>query len=143
MLRYSLSLPTTRALTLLPRAASPQEILRCASSATEFRAFTLRAAEKGAFSGINNDPSTRWPVKEALSQPWHKVFLVAQCEAAGRDYGDRLPLQARRDLNSARPRIVRILGQVLRACADIMGSRRDAVGLRRALETWRAVASGS
>ncbi|GKT52325.1 LOW QUALITY PROTEIN: uncharacterized protein ColSpa_12506 [Colletotrichum spaethianum] len=99
----------------------------------------LLAPEKGAFTGINNDPSTRWHLREPLALPWHKVFLVAQCEAAGGDYGEKLSLQARNNLYAARNRIVKILGQVLRACADVMGARRDAVGLRRTLETWRGV----
>ncbi|KAK2775014.1 DEAD/DEAH box DNA helicase [Colletotrichum kahawae] len=145
MLRHKLSPPTIHALTRLPRAPSPEEILRCASSATEFRSFTFHPLEKGSFSRINNDPSTRWPVRETLTQPWHKVYLVAQCEAAGRDYGDRLPLAARQDLLATKPRIVKTRGHVLRACADIMGAaaRKDAAGLRRALERWRAVAAGS
>nr|XP_036589930.1 ATP-dependent DNA helicase HFM1 [Colletotrichum truncatum]KAF6801935.1 ATP-dependent DNA helicase HFM1 [Colletotrichum truncatum] len=127
MLRHSLSPITIRALTSLPRAAEPQEILRCASSATELRSFLFHPFEKGAFSGINNDPSTRWPIKETLGQPWHKAFLVAQCEAAGGDYGERLSLTARKDLLSTKPKIVKTLGHVLRACADIMGVRKDAV----------------
>ncbi|KAK1985578.1 hypothetical protein LZ30DRAFT_583822 [Colletotrichum cereale] len=139
MLRYSLSPRTIHALDALPYAAPPDEILRCAASATEFLSFTFSPPEKVAFAGINNDPSTRWHVREALTLPWHKVFLVAQCEAAGGDYGDKLSLQARNALYAARGRIVAILGQVLRACADIMGARRDAAGLRRALETWRGV----
>ncbi|KAF5486663.1 ATP-dependent DNA helicase MER3 [Colletotrichum siamense] len=145
MLRHKLSPPTIHALTRLPRAPPPEEILRCASSATEFRSFTFHPQEKGAFSRINNDPSTRWPVRETLAQPWQKVYLVAQCEAAGRDYGDRLPLAARQDLLATKPRIVKTLGHVLRACADIMGAatRKDAAGLRRTLELWRAVAAGS
>ncbi|EFQ31410.1 hypothetical protein CGRA01v4_10976 [Colletotrichum graminicola] len=139
MLRYSLSPRTIHALAALPHAAPPDEILRCAASATEFFSFTFSPPEKVAFAGINNDPSTRWPVREALALPWHKVFLVAQCEAAGGDYGDKLSLQARNALYAARGRIVDILGQVMRACADIMGSRLDAAGLRRALETWRGI----
>lgn len=143
MLRHALSSPTIRALASLPRGPPPEEILRCASSATEFLSFTFNPLEKVAFSHINNDPSTRWPLKETLTKPWHKVFLVAQREASGGDYGDRLSLQARQKLLSDKPRIVKILGQVLRACADIMGCRKDAVGLRRSLETWRAVVSKS
>ncbi|OLN87094.1 putative ATP-dependent DNA helicase HFM1 [Colletotrichum chlorophyti] len=130
MLRHGLSRPTIRSLTMLPRAPEPNEILRCASSATELRSFTFHPAEKGAFSAVNNDPSTRWPIKETISQSWHKVFLVAQCEASGGDYGDRLPRLARKQLNSDRPRIVKTLGHILRACADVMGARRDAIGLR-------------
>ncbi|KAK2012151.1 hypothetical protein LZ32DRAFT_638391 [Colletotrichum eremochloae] len=142
MLRYSLSPRTIHALVSLPHAAPPDEILRCAASATEFLSFTFSPSEKVAFVGINNDPSTRWPVREALALPWHKVFLVAQCEAAGGDYGDKLSLQARNALYAARGRIVKILGQVLRACADVMGARRDAAGLRHALEIWRGVVPG-
>ncbi|EXF86578.1 hypothetical protein CFIO01_06840 [Colletotrichum fioriniae PJ7] len=143
MLRHALSSPTIRALASLPRGPPSEEILRCASSATEFLSFTFNPLEKVAFSHINNDPSTRWPLKESLIKPWHKVFLVAQCEASGGDYGDRISLQARQKLLSDKPRIVKILGQVLRACADIMGCRKDAIGLRRSLETWRAVVSKS
>ncbi|GJC79905.1 ATP-dependent DNA helicase MER3 [Colletotrichum liriopes] len=143
MLRYSLSPRTIHALAALPHAAPPDEILRCAASATEFLSFTFSPLEKVAFAGINNDPSTRWHLREPLTRPWHKVFLVAQCEAAGGDYGEKLSLQARNDLYAARSRVVEILGQVLRACTDVMGTRRDAVGLRRALETWRGVVSGS
>ncbi|KXH58345.1 hypothetical protein CSAL01_06520 [Colletotrichum salicis] len=139
MLRHALSSPTIRALTSLPRGPPPEEILRCAASATEFLSFTFNPLEKVAFSHINNDPSTRWPLKENLAKPWHKVFLVAQCEASGGDYGDRLSLQARHKLLLDKAHIVKILGQILRACADIMGCRKDAVGLRRSLETWRAV----
>ncbi|KAK2042391.1 hypothetical protein LZ31DRAFT_526354 [Colletotrichum somersetense] len=142
MLRYSLSPRTIHALVSLPHAAQPEEILRCAASATEFLTFTFSPLEKVAFSAINNDPSTRWSVREALALPWHKVYLVAQCEAAGGDYGDKISRKARKDLYAARGRIVRTLGQVLRACAEIMGARRDAAGLRRALETWRGVVPG-
>ncbi|KAL2878473.1 hypothetical protein SGCOL_006183 [Colletotrichum sp. CLE4] len=143
MLRHALSSPTIRALTSLPRGPPPEEILRCAASATEFLSFTFNPLEKVAFSHINNGPSARWPLKENLAKPWHKVFLVAQCEASGGDYGDRLSLQARQKLLLDKARIVKILGQILRACADIMGCRKDAVGLRRSLETWRAVVSKS
>ncbi|TDZ39111.1 hypothetical protein C8035_v005702 [Colletotrichum spinosum] len=128
MTRHRLSRPTIRSLTLLPRAPEPMEILRCASSATELRSFVFNPLEKGAFSAINNDPSTRWPVKEQLTQPWHKVYLVAQCEASGGDYGARLCRAARIDLLSSRTQIVKVLGQVLRACADVMGARKDAEG---------------
>ncbi|TDZ16572.1 hypothetical protein Cob_v010505 [Colletotrichum orbiculare MAFF 240422] len=111
MTRHRLSRPTIRSLTLLPRAPEPMEILRCASSATELRSFVFNPLEKGAFSAINNDPSTRWPVKEQLTQPWHKVYLVAQCEASGGDYGARLCRAARVDLLSSRTQIVKVLGQ--------------------------------
>ncbi|KAK1993445.1 hypothetical protein LX36DRAFT_673825 [Colletotrichum falcatum] len=142
MLRYSLSPRTVHALASLPHAAPPDEILRCAASATEFLSFTFSPPEKVAFAGINSDPSTRWPVREPLALPWHKVFLVAQCEAGGGDYGDKISLQTRNALYATRARIVDTLGQVLRACADLMGARRDAAGLRRTLETWRGVVPG-
>lgn len=144
MLRHGLSSLTVKALTTLPRAAEPPEILRCVSSATEFRTFTFRPAERGTFSDINNDPQTPWPItKESLSQPWQKVYLVALCEASGGDYGGKLTKAARMELFSARTRILKGLGNVLRACVDIMGVKKDAAGLRRALEILRAVTSGS
>ncbi|KOS22978.1 hypothetical protein ESCO_003795 [Escovopsis weberi] len=151
--RYKLSIPTYRTLCGLPRAPERRDVLQAACQAHEFRTFPIRAEERGLLRAINEQTGIPYAIRgEALAQPWHKVFLLAQAEMARANGGGggsgwpagRISGAGRRALAGEARRMRGLLEQVLRCAADVLGSagRRDGRGVAVALDVLRSVRAG-
>jgi hypothetical protein len=114
---YSIALPTMQLLVSIKSKAARNDILEKVASATEFRDCVIKPTERGVLKDINDSHLTIWPLKPPLNQPWQKVFLLAQVEAAGRELPHKITREARLDLLAEKYRIIGCLKRLLEAAA--------------------------
>jgi hypothetical protein len=146
-IKYKLSALTLQAV----RSALPHPplnlLLQRASTATEFRCHVIKPHERAFFHDLNKPMSNahcgiRWPVGESTpTQPWHKVFLLAQLTLAHGDWPHKLKAKARVDLLSEKGRIMKVLLLILRAAVEVACVAEDGAAVLAALALTRAVAS--
>ncbi|KAG9256918.1 Sec63 domain-containing protein [Emericellopsis atlantica] len=141
-LRYKLSTPTFSILSAIPGSPDRRAILQTASQATEFRSFPIHAAEKAFFRTINETKPIPYLIREAVSQPWHKVFLLVQIDLMNDGWPSKLSAAARKELHGERGRIYNILEKCLRCLVDILGQRMDGRGVTTGLDVLRSIKAG-
>ncbi|CAM1506464.1 Fc.00g061050.m01.CDS01 [Cosmosporella sp. VM-42] len=141
-LRYKLAPPTFKTLCTIPKSPCRQDVLKKACFATEFRSFPIKQAEKGFLREIHDHTGIPYQIGEAISQPWHKVFLIVQVNLLGTAWPGKLSGPARKDLNRELGRMYNLLDKVLRCLVDILGERNDGKGLNTALDVLRSVKAG-
>lgn len=138
-LRYKLSKPTFQHLLNIPHQPDRRLVLEHACQAHEFLSFPIRQCERAFFRDINESRPIPYLVREAVSQPWHKVFLLVQIDLLKTGWPNKLSGPARKDLHGERGKMYEVLNQVLRCLADILGERRDGRGLTTVLDVLRSV----
>ena len=141
-LRYKLSPPTLKTLCAIQAQPDRRKVLETACSATEFRSFPLKQVEKGFFREINENTPVPYLVREAVTQPWHKVFLLVQIDLLKTGWPNKISAAARKELYQERGRIYNALDSVLRCLIDILGTRMDGKGVSTALDVLRSVKAG-
>ncbi|TWU75090.1 hypothetical protein ED733_006879 [Metarhizium rileyi] len=141
-LRYKLSPVTMKALCSVSQAPDRREVLYKSCLASEFRSFPLKQAEKSLFREINDHTAIPYTIKEAIAQPWHKVFLLVQIDLLRTGWPRKIAAPARKDLYHERGRIYALLDRTLRCLIDIMGIRRNGSGINVVLDVLRSVKSG-
>lgn len=119
-----------------------RSILEKACFATEFRSFPIKAAEKGFFRHVNDHTLIPFMIREIVSEPQHKVFLLVQIDLQRTGWPNKLSAAARKELQQEKGRIYPILERVLRCLIDILGSRFDGSGVTAGLDVLRSVKSG-
>ncbi|KAG5951001.1 hypothetical protein E4U53_004010 [Claviceps sorghi] len=140
-IRYRLSPATMKIISSIPRAPDRQQILHKACLASELRSFSLRQAERSFFRDVNDHTAIPYTVKEGLTQPWHKVFLLIQVELLRTGWPNKVSAAARRELYQDLGKILLFLDRILRCIVDLLGSRRDGRGINTALDVLRSVRS--
>ncbi|PHH88039.1 hypothetical protein CDD83_8064 [Cordyceps sp. RAO-2017] len=141
-LRYKVAAPTFKTLCMMPRSPDRREVLHRACMAIEFRSFPMRQAERAFFREINDHSPIPYPVRENVSEPWHKVFLLVQVDLQKMGWPKKISADTRRSLHQERGRIYTLLDRLLRCVADILGQRRDGRGVNVALDVLRSVDAG-
>ncbi|KHN99085.1 meiotic helicase [Metarhizium album ARSEF 1941] len=141
-LRYKLSPVTMKALCSVSRAPDRRQVLYKSCLASEFRSFPLKQAETNLFREINDHTAIPYNIKEAITQPWHKVFLLVQVDLLRTGWPNKISAATRRELYKEKGRIYALLDRVLRCLADIVGLRRDGRGINAVLDVLRSVKSG-
>lgn len=85
-----------------------------------------------------------YPVKEVVTQTWHKVSLMVQTQLGCAQYPDTSEAaKAKRQLMMERKLVFERLNRLVRAVIDCKGHDRDAIGIKTALELARALAAES
>ncbi|KAG6038335.1 hypothetical protein E4U41_004308 [Claviceps citrina] len=138
-IRYKLSPATIKILSSLPRAPDRQQILHKACLASELRSFPLKQTERGFFRDVNDHTAIPYTIKEAITQPWHKVFLLIQVELLRTGWPNKIAAAARKELYQDLGKMLVLLDRILRCIVDIMGLRRDGRGVGTALDVLRSV----
>ncbi|GAO19436.1 uncharacterized protein UV8b_06227 [Ustilaginoidea virens] len=141
-LRYKLSPATMKVLGSLPTGPSRQQVLHKSCLASEFRSFPLKLAEKDFFREINDHTAIPYTVKEAITQPWHKIYLLVQADLLRTPWPNKISVNARKELYQERKRIYGLLDRVLRCLADAVALRGDGKGVNVCLDVLRSVNSG-
>lgn len=141
-LRYKLSQTTLKTLCAIPPSPDRRTILERACSAAEFRSFPLKQVEKPFFREINENKPIPYLLREAVTQPWHKVFLLVQIDLLKTGWPNKISAAARKELYQERGRIYNVLDRVLRCLVDIFGRRLDGRGTSVALDVLRSVKAG-
>lgn len=83
MSRYMVNFDTMKQLLSIPQGAPLKDILTTLSKAIEFKDFRFKPEERTLFRELNKSPFILHPIKETLSQSWHKVFLMVQIYLGG------------------------------------------------------------
>ncbi|KAF4122171.1 Thermolysin metallopeptidase, catalytic domain [Geosmithia morbida] len=143
-LRHKLSPATIRTLSSIPSKPDRRTVLETACHATETRSFSIKQVERAFFRHINENTQIPYLVRrEAVTQPWHKVFLLVQVDLLGSTgWPNRLTASARKELLQERGRIYAVVDRVLRCIVDILGQRLDGRGVGVALDVLRSVRAG-
>ncbi|KAM0348931.1 hypothetical protein ACHAPU_003865 [Fusarium lateritium] len=141
-LRYEVAASTFKLLCEIKRNPSASDILRKACSATEFNSFPINKGETAFFRAINDSTGIPYQVKEFISQPWHKVFLLIQVDLLKTGWPNKLSGPARQNIHKELGRMYKLLDRVLRCLVDILGERSDGKGVRTALDVLRSVKAG-
>ena len=141
--RYGVSPQTLAHVLKLPDAPSERDILASASSSHELRACVMYADEKSFFKGINFSGKIRWPVPaSAPSASWEKVYLLVQMQLSGSGEWGRVGKNQRRELMNQKKDVFARVNKVVRCVIDVLGLRRDGVGLDNGLTILRALEAG-
>ena len=141
--RYELSEKTVSHILKLPEAPSESDILVSASSSHELSVCTMYADERSFFKGINSSGKIRWPVPSSFpSSSWEKVYLVVQVQLTGSGDLGKIGKNRRRELLNQKKDIFTRVKKVLRCVIDVMGIRKDAIGLENGLSVLRALEAG-
>lgn len=140
-LRYKLASTTIKDLATISAKPDRFAILQKACFATEFRSFPIKPAEGAFFRDINDHNPIPYPVRETVSQPWHKVFLLVQVDLQKTGWPSKLSAPARKELLQESGRIYNVLERVLRCLVDILGHRLDGRGVTVGLDVLRSVKS--
>ena len=141
--RYGVSPQTLAHVLKLPDAPSERDILALASTSHELHACVMYADEKSFFKRINFSGKIRWPVPaSAPSASWEKVYLLVQMQLSGAGEWGRIGKNQRRELMNQKKDVSARLNKVLRCVIDVMGLRKDAVGLENGLAILRALEAG-
>lgn len=138
-LRYKLATPTYETLCGIQQRPERRSVLQTACLATEFQTFPIKAAERTFLCTINDHTGIPYRLTEAISEPWHKVFLLVQIDLSRQQWPAKLSQTARKELYSERGRIYSALDKVIRCVVDILGSRGDGRGVSVALDVLRSV----
>ncbi|KAF4504912.1 hypothetical protein G6O67_008305 [Ophiocordyceps sinensis] len=141
-LRHKLATPTFKLLCDIPSSPDRREVLHRACLAAEFRSFPMKQTERGFFRHINDHSPIPYPVREAVSEPWQKVFLLVQVDLHGAGWPNKISADARKNLHQERGRIYLLLDHALRCLVDILGHRLDGRGVNVALDVLRSVKAG-
>lgn len=141
-LRYEISASTFKILREIKTKPDARDILRNACSATEFKSFPMKKEETAFFRAINDSTGIPYQVKEFISQPWHKVYLLVQIDLLKTGWPNKLSGPSRKELTKELARMYKLLDCVLRCLVDILGERGDGKGVYVALEVLRCVKAG-
>ncbi|KAK2613060.1 hypothetical protein QQS21_000989 [Conoideocrella luteorostrata] len=142
-MRYKLSPATMKVISSIPLTPDRQHILHKACLASEFRSFSMKASERDFFREVNDHTAIPYTIKETVTQPWHKVFLLVQVDLLQTGWPNKISASARAELYKERTQISVLLDRVLRCIVDVIGLRRDGRGVNVALDVLRSVNSGS
>jgi ATP-dependent DNA helicase HFM1/MER3 len=114
------------------------------SQASEFRDYRIKPSERVLYREINQSPLIMYPVKEAVTETRHKIFLMVQMHLGAIQYptnGDGATL--RWQLMMEQKLVIERLSRLVRAVVDCKGHDRDSIGTKTALELARGLAAGS
>ncbi|KAK0617578.1 hypothetical protein B0T14DRAFT_590317 [Immersiella caudata] len=138
MSRYMVEFTTMKKLLQIPRAVGMEAL------ASEFREFRFKPAERAVFREVNQSQLIMFPVKEVVSQTWHKIFLMVQAELGSVQYADSGDAaKLRRQLMMEKKMVFEKLQRLVRGVIDCKGHDRDAVGVKKGLELARALSAES
>lgn len=91
---------------------------------------------------INQSPLVIYPLKEGITQTWHKVFLLVQAHLGHIQYWDTPEGgKLKRQLMIEKALIFERMQRLVRAVVDCKGQDRDAVSVKTALELVRALSA--
>ncbi|KAK3291195.1 uncharacterized protein B0H64DRAFT_44294 [Chaetomium fimeti] len=144
MSKYMVEFQTMKLLLQIPRGAGMEALITTLSQASEFKEFRFRPAERQLFREINQSPLIMYPVKETVTQTWHKVSIVIQAHLGCVQYPDSGgAAKMKRQLMIERKLVFERLNRLVRAVIDCKGYDRDSAGTKTALELARALAAQS
>ncbi|KAI0142890.1 P-loop containing nucleoside triphosphate hydrolase protein [Xylariaceae sp. FL1272] len=144
MSRYMMPFETMKVLLSIPRAARVQEMLTTICQTPVFRDIKFKPVERTLFRELNKSPLILHPIRETVTLPWHKVFLIIQVFIGGVEIpNDKDANYVRADLLREKKVVFERLNRLLRCVTDCKASDSDGLGTKTALELVRSVAANA
>src|SRR3569833_56124 len=104
----------------------------------------MKPAERAMYRELNESPLIRYPVKENVSQTWHKVSLIVQVHLGADELSESPDYTGvRRQVATDRKMVFECMQRLLRCFIECSGAKRDGVGTRIGLELSRSLAASS
>lgn len=141
-IRYKLSSMSFKTLCNTPKSPDRKTVLDFACHASEFKSFPIKRDEAAFFRHVNDHTGIPHTVHGAVSEPWHKVFLLVQTDLLLEGWPNKISVLARKELYQERTQIYKILDRSIRCIIDILGFRGDGRGVCIALDLLRSVKAG-
>ncbi|KAI1503495.1 hypothetical protein F5X99DRAFT_425670 [Biscogniauxia marginata] len=144
MSRYMVQFETMKLLLSIPRGANLEEMLTALCKASEFREFRFKPTERALFREFNKSPFILHPIKETLTQTWHKISLIVQVHLGGVELPNEKEFGLlKADLARERTVIFDRLNRLVRCAVDCKAFDSDGIGTKVGLELARAIAASS
>lgn len=141
-IRYKLSSITFKTLCSIPKSPDRKTVLDFACHASEFKSFPINRDETAFFRHINDHTGIPYTVSGAVSEPWHKVFLLVQTDLLPDGWPNKISVLARKELYQERTQLYKLLDRIIRCVIDILGFRGDGRGVYIGLNLLRSVKAG-
>lgn len=137
--RYRLAQPTFTNICKIGPQPERSAVFQTACTAIELQTFSIRPAERAWLRHVNEHTNIPYPIREPVTEPWHKASLLVQMDLSGQPWPAKLTQAARKELHGDRLRIHRVLDQVLRCLVDVLGHRGDGRGVSVGLDVLRSL----
>ncbi|KAI0595214.1 hypothetical protein F4775DRAFT_605356 [Biscogniauxia sp. FL1348] len=144
MSRYMVQFETMKLLLSIPRGAKSEEILSTLCKASEFREFRFKPTERTLFRELNKSPFILYPIKETLTQTWHKISLIVQIHLGGVELPNEKEFGLlKADIAREKTLVFDRLNRLIRCFVDCKAFDGDGIGTKAGLELARAIAANS
>ncbi|KAI0887763.1 P-loop containing nucleoside triphosphate hydrolase protein [Annulohypoxylon maeteangense] len=144
MSRYMVNFDTMKQLLSIPTGAPLKEILTTLSKAIEFKDFRFKPDERAMFRELNKSPFILYPIKETLTQTWHKVFLMVQVHLGGVELpSDKGFGHLRQRVATEKNAIFDRLNRLVRCFVDCRVFDKDGLSTKAGLELIRGIVANS
>ncbi|KAI8964500.1 P-loop containing nucleoside triphosphate hydrolase protein [Daldinia sp. FL1419] len=144
MSRYMVDFETMKQLLSIPRGATLQEILSTLCKAMEFRDFRFKPEERAVFRDLNKSPFILHPIKETLTQTWHKIFVMIQVHLGGVELPNEKGIGLlKQRIAMDKAAIFDRMNRLVRCFVDCRAFDGDGLGTQIGLELARALAANS
>ncbi|KAI2470237.1 P-loop containing nucleoside triphosphate hydrolase protein [Annulohypoxylon bovei var. microspora] len=144
MSRYMVNFDTMKQILSIPRGAPLKEILTTLCKAIEFKDFRFKPEERTLFRELNKSPFILHPIKETLTQTWHKVFMMVQVHLGGVELpSDKKFGQLRPKIMMDKVAIFDRLNRLARCFVDCRAYDGDGLSTKAGLELARGLVANS
>ncbi|KAK6956701.1 hypothetical protein Daesc_001980 [Daldinia eschscholtzii] len=138
MSRYMVNFETMKELLSIPRGASLEE------TAVEFKDFRFKPEERALFRELNKSPFILHPIKETLTQTWHKIFVIIQVHLRGVELPNEKGIGLlKQRIAMDKAAIFDRMNRLVRCFVDCRAFDSDGWGTKIGLELARALAANS
>lgn len=137
--RYHLAPPTFASICKIGTQPERSTIFQTTCTAIELQTFAIRPAERNWLRYINEHTCIPYPIREPVTEPWHKASLLVQIDLSGQQWPPNITQATRKELHGDLKRIHRVFDQVLRCIIDVLGHRGDGRGVSVGLDVLRSL----
>lgn len=137
--RYHLAPPTFANICKIGTQPERSTIFQTSCTAIELQTFTIRPAERNWLRHINEHTCIPYPIREPVTEPWHKASLLVQIDLSGQPWPTKITQATRKELHGDLMRIYLVFDQVLRCIIDVLGHRGDGRGVSVGLDVLRSL----
>ncbi|KAF8254053.1 putative DEAD/DEAH box DNA helicase [Wilcoxina mikolae CBS 423.85] len=140
MAKYYIKLGTMQSILKMAPNATLPDVLTILSKAEEFKELRFRSGEKGLYKELNKDNGLKFPIKEDIATPAHKVSILIQYELGMLDFPmDQTFQRFKSNITQDKAHIFKHCIRVIRCIIDCQQEVRDAICVLNALQLARCL----
>ncbi|TGZ77334.1 putative DEAD/DEAH box DNA helicase [Ascodesmis nigricans] len=140
MARYYMRFGTMVKIMKMKLAPRIPEILTTLTEAEEFTELRFRSGEKGLYKDLNKGNDIKYPLKEELVTPAHKIYILLQFEMGSQDYPLEQQYQKlKASMAQDKTIVFRHVHRIIHCIVDCLIHKEDGIGVNNALELARSL----